>query len=81
MLAAINQPAEGFLVGLLAGLGHGLGRLHGIVRNAHDRRTTHLEVMGSQIRWRIIDGFALVFALGVLSAGLAQMASPVIRRI
>jgi hypothetical protein len=71
LLGLVDGPATGAILGLFVGLGHGVARAVGVVRNARVRASdaaAHLAIMGSMLRWQLIDGLALLAIAGVLLA-------------
>jgi hypothetical protein len=71
LLGLMGSSKVGLTLGLLVGTCHGVARAAGVISNARrggGRR--HLEVMSSQVYWRVFDGLVLLFAAGVLASRL-----------
>lgn len=68
LLAGAGQVKAGLMTGAVIGVAHGSGRALALLRDARTRTAEPLELLLTMVRWRILDGFAL---LAVAGAALA----------
>jgi hypothetical protein len=70
LLATVDQPSTGALAGALVGLIHGTARAFGVLANQRDQDSPELpwRMMISQMRFRRVDGAALLAAAAALLA-------------
>lgn len=78
LLLPLIALSPGLLAAALVGAFHGASRAVAILRTRHylGQDNGHLLMMGSQLRWRLIDGFVLLFASGVLMAYAILLIAP-----
>ena len=68
-LALVGNPRAGALVGLVAGGAHGIARALGVRSNIRVRRgRADIALVVDQLRWKLVDGLALLVAAGILVA-------------
>lgn len=75
LLLFLITLSQNLLVAILVGIAHGAARAIGIL---HNRKYCGINdqvmlVMGAQIRWRFIDGLALILFAGILSGHVIWM--------
>ncbi len=71
LLIALNHnPLTAMAIGMAVGVVHGGARALGVLNNRRHMETncSHLLILGAQMRWRFIDGLALLLAAGALAA-------------
>jgi hypothetical protein len=67
-LALVGDVRAGLVCGLLAGAAHGVARAYGLRSNVRsDRGRTDFALVADQLRWRLVDGLALLFAAGIIA--------------
>jgi hypothetical protein len=68
-LALVGDARAGALWGLAAGAAHGIARAFGLRSNIRaGRGRANLSLVIDQLRWKLVDGVALLVAAGVLAA-------------
>lgn len=71
LLIALNHNLlTAMAIGMAVGIAHGGARALGVLSNRRRMATncSHLMILGAQLRWRYIDGLALLLAAGALGA-------------
>jgi hypothetical protein len=67
-LALVGDVRAGLACGLVAGAAHGAARAYGLRSNIRsDRGRTDFALVADQLRWRLVDGLALLFAAGIIA--------------
>jgi hypothetical protein len=70
MLASLDEPIAGAAAGVAVGFAHGTARGIGVLQNAKSAGPAHLELIRT-VRWRLVDGFALMLAAGMLAGTMS----------
>ncbi len=70
LIALHHNPLTAMVIGMAVGVVHGGARALGVLSNRRRMATncSHLMIMGAQVRWKYIDGLALLLAAGALGA-------------
>jgi hypothetical protein len=64
LVGCAGRPLPGLVVGIGAGLAHGSGRALALLRDARARAAEPFDLLLTSLRWRMIDGLALLIAAG-----------------
>jgi hypothetical protein len=66
------------VVGVIVGVIHGGARAMGVLSNSRhvEVNNSHLMILGQRLRWRYMDGLALLLAAGALVAYLLTLLGP-----
>ena len=70
LVGCAGHPAPGLAVAAVAGVAHGSGRALALLRDARRRLADPFELLLTSMRWRMLDGLAL---LAVAGAAIATM--------
>ena len=71
LVACAARPLTGLLVAAGAGAAHGSGRALALLRDARVRAAEPFELLLTSLRWRMLDGLALLMVGGAAIAGCA----------
>ena len=69
LVACAGHPLAGLVIAAGAGAAHGTGRALALLRDTQMRAADPFDLLLTSLRWRILDGFALLMVAGAAIAG------------
>ncbi len=69
LVGCAGHPVTGLIVAGAAGVAHGSGRALALLRDARVRASDPFELLLTLVRWRMLDGFALLMVAGTAAVG------------